>query len=200
MRNNTNQGKWSELELEILDLNYPVGGSLLCKEKGLNRSNYAIFNKAFKRGLKYSGYWTTKDLELLKKNYPIGGSEYVNLKGVDKSIEDIDREARDLGLRRNTKNDLGTNGWCVDDIDILVKYYIKGGYPLCREKGLKKNKISAMAKADQLKLRVFSDFELEVVSDLELSLGDKVELIGDGRTITEIKNVVKYIQDVKVSD
>lgn len=281
------KGYWSSTELEILNMYYPRGGSNLCKEKGLNRSQYSILNKAFKLNLKYDAnikwtdceiellknhytkgisylkklglkksdkcirskakdlklinysYWSEKDLQILKeyykegvamvkekgvdksftaicckahrlgltkssytfsdfdldliqRYYPIGGSAYVRLRGLDLDLDIIDDKAKSMGLQRHDSDTYGSNGWSREDTDILIKYYMIGGYPLCKENGLTKSKISAMARADQLKIKRFSDFEVEVALDTELTLEDKMELIGKNRSLLEIKNVYGY--------
>lgn len=174
--NVVNRGKWTVDELLILDKYYPLGGVSLCKEKGLNRSSYALYNKAYKRGLKKKAKSTKfkqSEIELLKKYYSIGGVLYAQYNGLYRSFEDIEKEARYLKLKRKTERDLGTNGWCAKDVDILVKYYPIGGYPSCVAKGLTKSKISAMTKANQLKLKLISKEVIQRVRNLNSSINLK---------------------------
>ena len=181
---------WTENELEILKEYYKEGATMV-KEKGVDKSFSAIFCKAHRLGLKkYSYSFSESDLDLIQRCYPIGGSHYVRLRGLDLDVVDIDAKAKSIGLKRHDANTPGSNGWGIEDTDILVKYYMLGGYPLCKEKGLKKSKISAMAKADQLKIKRFSEFEVGVALDTELTMTDKMELIGENRSIMEIKNVL----------
>lgn len=187
-----NYSYWNDKELEILKKFYKEGVAMV-KGKGVNKSTRAIYCKAHRMGLTKSGYtFTAIDISLLEKYYSLGGAEYVKLKGLDIDLSLIESKAIAMDLKRYDENSPGSNGWSINDTDIIIRYYLRGGYPLCKEKGLTKSKISTMAKADQLKLKRFSDFEVEVAIDNELSLNDKLDLIGSNRSTTEIKNVYKY--------
>lgn len=80
----TKSNKWSDKEVEIITKYYPLGGSNLCLEKGLNRSASNIRQKATAMGLKTNKYWSDAELNILKNYYPIGGYKLCQQKGLNR--------------------------------------------------------------------------------------------------------------------
>lgn len=121
---------WSDSDIELLKKYYPVGGTSLCKEKGLNKTDSSIYLKAHAMGLSRV-LWYDKDLEILRKYYPEGGHRLCKEKGLKFSTSSIQKQAEIEGLVYR----LGFN-WTPEEDAILKEYYPIGGYRLCIEKGL----------------------------------------------------------------
>ncbi len=101
---------WSDYELDILRECYPKGGSVLCREKGIKRSFYAINSKARKlnifREYRYvntvkNKRWTKEEEKVLKENF----AKYGAIGCIEKGIEgrtkySIIKKATSLGIKR----------------------------------------------------------------------------------------------------
>lgn len=153
---------WSESDLAILREYYPIGGVMLCKEKGLDVSDAIIHYKARKLGLKIGigkakrkNMWGEEELALLKEYYPKGGLSLCMEKGLNKSNYSIYLKARDLGLNKIH--------WCEEDLALLREYYPLGGFKLCIEKGLNfsSHSIQKQAEIEGLVYRLGSNWTEE---------------------------------------
>ena len=190
---------WTEEDIEILKNHYHKGVDYVIS-MGISKSRGAIKYKANSLGLKVDkNYvtWTDTEIGIMVDKYKLGGALLVQLSGVYKSRRRIDAKAKELGVSRYGSNSLGSNGWSRQDTDILMNYYIIGGYTLCKDKGIRKSKINCMAKAEQLSLRRWSDEELSILRDnIDVSDRDKLNSLGIQRTYSEINIVRKLIKDL----
>lgn len=137
---------WSESDISILKKYYPIGGVMLCREKGLDVSDSIMHYKARKLGLKIGkgkakrkNMWCDEDLAILTKYYPKGGLTLCKEKGLNKSNCSIYLKARDMGLSKIY--------WGSEDLELLREYYPKGGTKLCIEKGLNFSSCSIQKQA-----------------------------------------------------
>lgn len=76
------------------------------------------------------------------------------------------------------------NKWSKEELELLYKYYPKGGYFLCKEKGLKRSRDATLKKAQSLNLKVsnknynkgnvkvrWSDWEIDMLKEHYLKKG-----------------------------
>lgn len=98
---------WSDEEYRILYKYYPLGGTNLCVEKGINRCKGAISKRAsdfrikrLKKGMNhFEGEWSLWEIDVLKKYYPIGGVSLCKEEGIYRLDDDIDVKLIELKLK-----------------------------------------------------------------------------------------------------
>ena len=95
--------KWSNEELKILKKYYPIGGTNLCIEKGINRSHESIYRMAKKYSIVYSknSSWSERENLILLEFYPLGGYKLCQEKGLERTREAIKSRAKILGIKCN---------------------------------------------------------------------------------------------------
>lgn len=135
---------FTDEEDAIIQKYYPLGGYKLCQENGLrNRSKQAIYDRAYKLGLKSEMFFSSEEDEIIKKFYSCGGTKLCQENGLEnRSKEAIRDRAYKLGLSRNIP-------FSTDEIAILKEFYPIGGVKLCQESGLEyrsATSIKAMAQ------------------------------------------------------
>ena len=156
---------WGEDDYIILKEYYPIGGSALCIEKGLNKSEGAIRRKASNLGIKYSDYkpivlncWRDEEIEILKKYYKVGGAKLCIEKGLKRTEGAIKSKVKqyfpDYVKRRLVRLNSNANRWTEKEIQLLLKYYPKGGYKLCKLNGLDRPRSGIIAKAQEYRISV----------------------------------------------
>ena len=154
---------WSKEDIEILKVYYPLGGSNLCIEKGINRTNESIRKKANVLGLSFDRTWSEEEIEILKKFYPLGGVKLCIDNGLNRTVESIRSVAKGLDIHSNSFY------WTDKEIEIVKNFYPLGGYKLCQENGLNyRNKSQIYKKAEDLGLTelswtLWSDAEIEIL-------------------------------------
>lgn len=158
---------WTEEEENILREYYMVGGTELCKKKGLSHlSESSIMSRARKLGLvKFNiNFWTESEseIEILKKYYLVGGWKLCQEKGLEhRDSRAIKSKANKLGLFQKTL-------WTDEEIEVLKTYYPIGGTKLCQEKGINKSNAWICKKARSLGLKAefvenWTDKEIKIL-------------------------------------
>lgn len=159
---------WTLEEDEILRKYYPLGGSKICIENGLNRTDKAISTRAGVLGVHITlreGQWSSDELSILEKYYPIGGIDLCVEKGLNRSDSAINSMASLLKLHiLNPKVVL----WSKEEISILRKYYPNGGTRRCIENGLNRDARSITAYANRIGLKVAQKYDGWSIEEFEI--------------------------------
>ena len=201
------EDRWSDEETCILKEYYPIGGYLLCQEKGLgHKSKSSIYGHANALGIKMfddnkgkygKELWTDEEISILKEYYPIGGYRLCQKKGLNKTWNSTKYMVKKLGIIVENEK-LGryrSTDWSKEDLDILVKYYPIGCYQLCQENGLcHKSKSSIMGKARRLGLivnkenrkkggkNIWTEDEVNILRENYVKLGKNIVELLPNRT------------------
>lgn len=129
--------RWTEEEKDIVRKYFPIGGSVLCKEKGLQKSIKLISGKAQSLGVKlgkpYKKWEEWEDEFLVENINEMSIGDLANL--LDRSEDSVRRKLSLKGIPIESKLKL----WTDEEDDIIRKYYEKGGAKLCQEKGLQRS-------------------------------------------------------------
>lgn len=171
---------WSDDELAILSRYYPVGGSRLCIDKGINRTVDEIKRKASNMGIKQGKdykKWEQWELDYILNNYKTTDLDtmamYLNRSS--SSLQNIASKRLKISLRNPQLE------WTDSMINLLKEYYPKGGSKLCQEKGLNKESSQIRSKANSIGL-VVTDF---IWSDKDKEIFKKYYHIGGAKLCQE---------------
>ena len=172
---------WSEQEVEILKIWFPIEGWNCATRLPLREKN-EILSKAFHLGLaspKSIGLWDKEAVEMLKKLYPIYGPEcYEKIPG--KNRDQVKRKAAKLGL--SFKRFVT---WTNDERNILRTYYPTEGSS-CYKRFIDKTEADCRREASRLKIKV--DYLLGHESEVDEMLKEYYVLEGP-KCFSRIPNV-----------
>lgn len=152
-------GVWTDDEIEVVKEYYAKYGKEKVHELIPNRSMVSIVSRAYKLGItrEYSDNkykeWSEEEVSILTKYIGREGIKGCIKRGVNRSYKSIHKKAKLLGLKVKLEKMCRQSFlWSDEELDILKKYYKKGGYSLCMEKGLNRTKSSIRCKASRLNL------------------------------------------------
>lgn len=142
--------RWSKKDIQILLDYYPIGGTSLCQEKGLNKKNSSIrmMTKALDIHLKKQKPWTPKEDKILVETYEMYNSKESCYKELpNRTKTDINNRLKELDLVLKKK-------WTDEEVEIIKKYFPQGGARLVIEKGVNRDVRKILAKASNMGIKV----------------------------------------------
>ena len=177
---------YTDIEDEIIRKYYPIGGSKLCIEKGVNRTASAIHSRAIYINVESSNKktkWSEEEDNIVKTYYPIGGSKLCQEKGLkNRTVSMISNRATLYNLKFQPY-------WENWEIELLKTYYPIGGSKLCQEKGLTNRPIHVIGnQANRLGLKLetylglWTDEEIGILKENYLDLGENIVELLPNRT------------------
>lgn len=143
---------WSKEDIKILVEYYPVGGTSLCQEKGLNKKNSTIRMMAKSLGifLNKKRPWTNSEDKLLAETFEKHNTKEACYEVFStRTKTDINARLKDLDLVLKKR-------WSKKDIEILKEYFPIGGARLVIEKGVNRTIREIGAKASNMGIKVIN--------------------------------------------
>lgn len=141
---------WTKKYIDILVNYYPIGGTSLCQEKGLNKKNSTIRMMAKSLGivLEKNKPWTKEEDALLEatfKKHNTKESCYEVFTDRTKTAINARLKELDLVLKKR---------WTKKEEQILIENFPKGGAKLVIEKGVDRSVREIGAKASNLGIKI----------------------------------------------
>ena len=141
---------WSPEDIKILVECYPIGGTSLCQEKGLNKKNSTIRMMAKSLGiyLNKKRPWTSHEDKLLTETFEKHNTKEACYEAFPtRTKTDINTRLKELDLVLKKR-------WSKKDIEILEKYFPIGGARLVIENGVDRTIREIGAKASNMGIKV----------------------------------------------
>ena len=188
--------RWTKRDIQILLDYYPVGGTSLCQEKGLNKKNSSIrmMAKSLDIPLNKEKPWTAKEDNILVKTFEMYNSKescYEALPGRTKT--DINNRLKELNLVLKRK-------WTKEEVELIKTYFPQGGARLVIEKGVNRDVREIGAKASNMGIKIsdgrnyWTQEEEEILKKYYPEEGIAVVDRLKGKDKLSVRNKVRYMK------
>lgn len=187
---------WSREDIKILIEFYPIGGTSLCQEKGLNKKNSTIRMMAKSLGifLNKKRPWSAAEDKLLTKTFKKHNTKEACYEVFsNRTKTDINNRLKELDLVLKKR-------WDKKDIEILEKYFPIGGARLVIEKGVDRTIREIGAKASNMGIKIknsrkyWTKEEEAILKEYYPKEGIAVKKRLDDKDELSIRNKVRHMQ------
>lgn len=188
-----NSRGWSEEDTELLKKYYPIGGTKLCLEKGLNKKPSTI-----RMRVKYLNIpsrldvWSDDEIAILHKMYKDKSYSAIASCLEGRSVKSVRLKLEELGLERESK-------WSDEELELIKEYFPIGGSKLVKQKGVNKKTREISKKANSMGMylnnrrKFWSEEEVDILRKYYVTEGlDVVKRLKD-KNVDNVKNKLNTI-------
>lgn len=188
--------RWTKEDVRILMDFYPIGGTSLCQEKGLNKKNSSIIMmaKSLNINLNKKVPWSAKEDNILVKTFDKYNTKESCYEALpERTKTDINNRLKELNLVLKKK-------WSGKEVEIIKEFFPQGGARLVIEKGVNRSVREIGAKASNMGIKVsrgrnyWTEEEEEILRKYYPTEGINVAARLEGRDELNIRNKVRYMK------
>lgn len=188
--------RWTKKDIQILLDYYPIGGTSLCQDKGLNKKNSSIrmMAKSLDIVLKKEKPWTPKEDKVLIETFNMYNTKEACYEALpNRTKTDINARLKKLDLVLKKK-------WTDEEVEIIREYFPQGGARLVIEKGVNRDVREIGAKASNMGIKIdsgrnyWTEEEEEILRKYYPEEGINVVDRLEGKDKLSVRNKVRYMK------